>query len=178
MQRTIEYGRQRYFLFLKKAVDFSFSTRFSRYRSGRGEMDFVQGEVHAKCTGGLVRCSPRHKMVIPRHVVFLAVGCGRRRAPARHCKSERHGSFALAMACWRATAFISRRKKVHMTRNDHVVPRRTTNKTLCALRPPSPSGKSIPPPLRTGIWKISLRKKSQPPPKSTLCIARVPTELL
>ena len=54
-------------------------------------MDFVQGEVHAKCTGGLVRCSPRHKMVIPRHVVFLAVGCGRRRAPARHCKSERHG---------------------------------------------------------------------------------------
>ena len=145
------------------AVDFSFSTRFSRYRSGRGEMDFVQGEVHAKCTGGLVRCSPRHKMVIPRHVVFLAVGCGRRRAPARHCKSERHGSFALAMACWRATAFISRRKKVHVTRNDHVVPRRTTNKTLCALRPPSPSGKSISPPLMTDIWKISLRKKSQPP---------------
>ena len=96
-------------------------------------MDFVQGEVHAKCTGGLVRCSPRHKMVIPRHVVFLAVGCGRRR------------------------------KKVHVTRNDHVVPRRTTNKTLCALRPPSPSGKSIPPPLMTDIWKISLRKKSQPP---------------
>ena len=72
LQRTIEYGRQRYFLFKKKTVDFSFPTRLSRYRSGRGEMDFVQGEVHAKCTGGLVRCSPRHKMVIPRHVVFLA----------------------------------------------------------------------------------------------------------
>ena len=115
------------------AVGFSFSTRFSRYRSGRGGMDFVQGEVHAKCTGGLVRCSPRHKMVIPRHVVFLAVGCGRRR------------------------------KKVYVTRNDHVVPRRTTNKTLCALSPPSPSGKSISPPLMTDIWKISLRKKSQPP---------------
>ena len=68
----------------------------------------------------------------------------------------------------RATAFIFRREKVHVTRNDHVVPRRTTNKTLCELRPPSPSGKSIPPPLRTGIWKIQLRKKSQPPPKSTL----------
>ena len=104
-------------------------------------------------------------MAIPRHVVFLAVGCGRRRAPARHCKGERSVPFALAMACWRATAFISRREKVHVTRNDHVVPRRTTNKTLCALRPPSPSGKSIPPPLRAGIWKISLRKKSQPPPK-------------
>ena len=126
-------------------------------------MDFVQGEVHAKCTGGLVRCSPRHKMVIPRHVVFLAVGCGRRRAPARHCKSERSVPFALAMACWRAMAFISRREKDHVPRNDHVVPRRTTNKTLCALRPPSPSGKSISPPLMTDIWKILLRKKSQPP---------------
>ena len=67
-----------------------------------------------------------------------------------------------------SSAFISRRKKVHMTRNDHVVPRRTTNKTLCALRPPSPSGKSIPPPLMTDISKISLRKKKREEKSSSL----------
>ena len=102
-------------------------------------------------------------MVITRHVDFLAAGYERRRAPARHCKSERHGSFALAMACWCATASTSHREKDHVTRNDHLVPRRTTDKTSSALRPPSPSGKSISPPLMTDIWKISLRKKSQPP---------------
>ena len=125
-------------------------------------MDFVQGEVHAKCTGGLVRCSPRHKMVpvIPRHVVFLAVGCGRRRAPARHCKSERHGSFALAMACWCATASTSHREKDHVTRNSHVVPRRTTNKTPCALCMHLALDKSIPPLLDRYLENLVEKEKS------------------
>ena len=71
-----------------------------------------------------------------------------------------------------ATASTSHREKDHVTRNDHLVPRRTTDKTSSALRPPSPSGKSISPPLRAGSWKISLRKKSQPPKcERTNCVS-------
>ena len=55
----------------------------------------------AECTDGLDRCSRRHHMIIPRHVVFLAAGFGRHRAPARHCKSK---TSRVSLLQWRACA--------------------------------------------------------------------------
>ena len=45
---AIEYGRQRYL-----AVDFSFSTRFSRYRSRRGGMDLSKARCMQSAQGVL-----------------------------------------------------------------------------------------------------------------------------
>ena len=98
-------------------------------------------------------------MVITRHVDFLAAGYERRRAPARRCKSERSVPFALAMACWRATASTSHREKDHVTRNSHVVPRRTTNKTPCALCMHLALDKSIPPLLYRYLERSRFTKR-------------------